>query len=71
MNRQFTGKEMQLTLKQMTTCIVWRRWLSYITGGNEKCGGIWQLPNAVYIHLRNPRKCNPKSGKNIQNTYSL
>ena len=42
-----------------------------ITSGNEKWKGIWQLPNEIHIHPRNPRKFNPKSGKNIQNTYLL
>lgn len=44
MNRWFTEKEMQMTLKHTATRAMWRQVLSYIVGGNEKWKGIWQYP---------------------------
>lgn len=57
------GKEMQLTLKQMTTHIVWRRGLSHITHGNEKWRGIGNYPMQYIYTLGILGKCNPKCGK--------
>lgn len=49
MNRQFTGKEMQLTLKQMTTCFVWRRRLSQLVG--MKNGEVFGNYPMQYIYI--------------------